>query len=329
MLYTRILWVCVAVTAASMAWMVWAPNTSKADERKAIKADRQASTSTRSSTADGETACDFLTEAPARPSSTRPAGSARPSCPAVFEQTLKLGGRKVLAVASEIRVRKVDLNGDGASVDAARRRPGLRRRPAEGRRQVEDRQPAEGLAPRRRQLPERRRSARRPQHRLRLVARARRPVGLQAVAVPRLRQLVELRDRHAAPPSGTSSSDRRSRIVRQVSSMSSHQSRGRDRDVEPGVLGDLRHRERTASRRQRRRSLPPAERRDDPKRVPRAVAPPLRGRPGPGRAPARGGRRRGGRSRCGRREGRRRAPPRARPARRAARRKRRAAAVRP
>jgi hypothetical protein len=115
MLYTRILWACVAVTAASMAWMVWAPNTSKADEQRAIKAAVREYVSAFAA-GDGDKACGYLTDG-AKQAVVSAAGKVgASSCPAAFEQTLNLGGTKVKAVAARIRVRKIDLNGDGARV---------------------------------------------------------------------------------------------------------------------------------------------------------------------------------------------------------------------
>ena len=115
MLYTRILWACVAVTAASMAWMVWAPNTGKADDQRAIKvAVREYVTAF--AAGDGDKACSYLTDG-AKQAVVGAAGKVgASSCPAVFEQTLNLGGRKVKDVAGKIRVRKIDLNGDAARV---------------------------------------------------------------------------------------------------------------------------------------------------------------------------------------------------------------------
>jgi ketosteroid isomerase-like protein len=115
MLYTRILWCCVAVTAASIAWMVWAPNTSKADDRRAIKA-AVSSYVHAFATGDGRAACDHLTDG-ARKAVIDAAGRVgASSCPAAFERTLKLGGKKVKATARKIRVRKIDLDGGGARV---------------------------------------------------------------------------------------------------------------------------------------------------------------------------------------------------------------------
>jgi ketosteroid isomerase-like protein len=115
MLYTRILWVCVFVTAASMAWMVWAPNSGKADDKTAIKAAVGEYVHA-FATGDGKTACDSLTEG-ARKAVVDAAGRVgASSCPAVFEQTLALGGKKVRSTAREIRVRKIDLDGEGARV---------------------------------------------------------------------------------------------------------------------------------------------------------------------------------------------------------------------
>jgi hypothetical protein len=115
MLYTRILWACVAVTAASMAWMVWAPNTSKAEERKAVEKTVRSYVNAFVK-ADGKTACSFLTK-DARSAVVNAAGKVGASdCPAAFERTAKLGGRKVLAVASQIRVRKIDVKGGSAKV---------------------------------------------------------------------------------------------------------------------------------------------------------------------------------------------------------------------
>src|SRR5687768_17722267 len=108
MLYTRILWACVFVTAASMAWMVWAPNSSKADDRQEIKVAVKEYVSAFAA-GDGDKACGYLTDG-ARQAVVSAAGKVgASSCPAVFEQTLNLGGRKVKAVASKIRVRKIDL----------------------------------------------------------------------------------------------------------------------------------------------------------------------------------------------------------------------------
>jgi ketosteroid isomerase-like protein len=115
MLYTRILWACVFVVALSMAWMVWAPNTSKADEQRAIKAT-VADYVGAFAAGDGKRACGHLTEG-AQQAVVSAAGRVGAStCPAAFERTLKLGGRKVKAVASKISVRKIDMNGDGARV---------------------------------------------------------------------------------------------------------------------------------------------------------------------------------------------------------------------
>ena len=115
MVYTRILWACVAVVAASMAWMVWAPASTKADDKREIKVAVKAYVDAFAA-GDGEKACEHLTEA-AQQAVVAAAGKVgASSCPAVFEQTLNLGGRKVKSVAGKIRVRKIDLNGDGARV---------------------------------------------------------------------------------------------------------------------------------------------------------------------------------------------------------------------
>jgi hypothetical protein len=122
MLYTRILWVCALVTAASIGWMVWAPNSGKADDERAAKVAVEQYV--RAFVAgDGRAACERLTDT-AREAVIAAAGrvDAR-GCAEAFERTRKLGGTKVLVVASRIKVgtakisqgrAKVTLSVDGA-----------------------------------------------------------------------------------------------------------------------------------------------------------------------------------------------------------------------
>ena len=114
-MYTRILWACVFVTAASMAWMVWAPNTSKVDEQKAVKTAVNDYVQAFAS-GNGKKACGYLTEGAQKAVVDAAGRVGASSCPAAFEQTLNLGGTKVKAAAGKIRVRKIDLEGEEARV---------------------------------------------------------------------------------------------------------------------------------------------------------------------------------------------------------------------
>lgn len=115
MLYTRILWACVLVTAASIGWMVWAPNTHKAQDKAAAKAAVETYIAAFVK-GDGKTACDRLTNS-AREAVINAAGRVGAgSCPAAFERTRKLGGREVRAVARKIRVTKVKFTKGRAKV---------------------------------------------------------------------------------------------------------------------------------------------------------------------------------------------------------------------
>jgi ketosteroid isomerase-like protein len=115
MLYTRILWACVAVVAASIGWMVWAPNSHKADERGAAKAAVEQYVAAFAK-GDGNAACDHLTNT-AREAVIALSGKVgAASCPQAFERTRRLGGSKVVAIANQIRVGKVDVSGSRAKV---------------------------------------------------------------------------------------------------------------------------------------------------------------------------------------------------------------------
>jgi hypothetical protein len=115
MLYSRILWACALVTAASIGWMVWAPNTHKAEERAAAKAavETYIAAFVRG---DGNAACDRLTNT-AREAVINAAGRVgAASCPDAFERTRRLGGREVRGVARKIRVTKVQITKGRAKV---------------------------------------------------------------------------------------------------------------------------------------------------------------------------------------------------------------------
>jgi hypothetical protein len=114
-LYTRILWACVAVTAASIGWLVWAPNSAKQDDQRAAKVAVEQYIAA-FVTGNGNDACDRLTYT-AREAVIATAGKVgAASCPEAFEFTRKLGGPKVTAVAKQIRVGKVDVSGSTAKV---------------------------------------------------------------------------------------------------------------------------------------------------------------------------------------------------------------------
>ncbi|MEA2445350.1 MAG: hypothetical protein QOJ12_2642 [Thermoleophilales bacterium] len=115
MLYSRILWACVLVTAASIGWMVWAPNTHKAEDRAAAKTavETYIAAFVRG---DGYTACNGLTNT-AREAVINAAGRVgAASCPDAFEKTRKLGGREVTGVARKIRVTNVSIANGRAKV---------------------------------------------------------------------------------------------------------------------------------------------------------------------------------------------------------------------
>ena len=115
MLYTRILWCCAAVVAASIGWMVWAPNTHKANEQRAAKVAVEQYIAAFAK-GDGNGACDRLTDT-AREAVIALAGKVgAQSCPSAFERTRRLGGPTVQAAATKIRVGKVDVSGKRAKV---------------------------------------------------------------------------------------------------------------------------------------------------------------------------------------------------------------------
>jgi hypothetical protein len=103
------------VTAVSIGWMVWAPNTHKAEEKTAAKAavETYIAAFVRG---DGNTACDRLTNS-AREAVINAAGRVgAASCPDAFERTRRLGGREVTGVARKIRVIKVSIANGRAKV---------------------------------------------------------------------------------------------------------------------------------------------------------------------------------------------------------------------
>jgi hypothetical protein len=115
MLYSRILWACALVTACSIGWMIWAPNTHKSEDRAAAKAAVETYIAAFVK-GDGNAACDRLTNN-AREAVISVAGRVgAASCPDAFERTRKLGGREVRSVARKIRVTKVDLTKGRAKV---------------------------------------------------------------------------------------------------------------------------------------------------------------------------------------------------------------------
>jgi hypothetical protein len=115
MLYTRILWACAFVTAASIGWMVWAPNSQKAEDKTAAKAAVETYIAAFVK-GDGNAACDRLTNT-AREAVIAVAGRVgAASCPDAFERTRRLGGRDVRSVARKIRVTKVQMTKGRAKV---------------------------------------------------------------------------------------------------------------------------------------------------------------------------------------------------------------------
>jgi hypothetical protein len=106
---------CWALVALAGGWMLFAPAPGSGNQEPAVKSTVD-SYLRAFATGDGKAACDKLTDSAREAVAGLGKRMGAGDCESTMERTRKIGGSKVRAIASHVRVRKVDIDGGRAKV---------------------------------------------------------------------------------------------------------------------------------------------------------------------------------------------------------------------